>query len=106
MLALAMRLSRFDSLSAGLSWTLVDESPVITIRFELENDAGGLRWTGYQRHGIQKVRGSNPLGSTKFLNTKLFREAGLAIRTWAFDSLTDSQMDAGDARARNVRHRI
>jgi hypothetical protein len=40
------------------------------VAFELENDAGGLRWTLYPRHGIQKVRGSNPLGSTKFLNTK------------------------------------
>ena len=31
-----------------------------------EPDFGGLWWTLYQRHGIQKVRGSNPLGSTKF----------------------------------------
>jgi len=28
--------------------------------------SGGLWWTVYPMHGIQKVRGSNPLGSTKF----------------------------------------
>ena len=55
-----------DSLRAGLWWTLVDESPVISVRFELENDPDGLWWTIIPRHGIQKVRGSNPLGSTKF----------------------------------------
>ena len=27
-------------------------------------------WTIIPRHGIQKVRGSNPLGSTKFLNSE------------------------------------
>ena len=53
-----------DSVWAGLLWTLVDQRPVIAIRFELENDPGGLRWTLYRGHGIQKVRGSNPLGST------------------------------------------
>jgi hypothetical protein len=35
------------------------------VRFELENDARGPLWTFYWRHGIQKVRGSNPLGSTR-----------------------------------------
>ena len=40
-------------------------------RFELENDFGGLWWTGYRRHGIQKVRGSNPLGSTKIFELEI-----------------------------------
>jgi len=31
---------------------------------ELEDVSGGLWWTVYPVHGIQKVRGSNPLGST------------------------------------------
>ncbi len=38
--------------------------------FELENDSGGLWRTVNRVHGIQKVRGSNPLGSTKFLIQK------------------------------------
>ena len=63
--------SRFDTLSGELRWTLVDQSPSPEARVELENDPGGLCWTVYRVHGIQKVRGSNPLGSTKFLNTKL-----------------------------------
>ncbi len=36
--------------------------------FRLENDSAGLRWTVNRVHGIQKVRGSNPLGSTRFLS--------------------------------------
>ena len=55
-----------SSLSGGLRRTLADESPVITIRFELENDSGGRWWTVNSRSGSQKVRGSNPLGSTNF----------------------------------------
>jgi|GEM_PF-5188741 len=58
------------ALLAGLQWTLADESPVIAIGSELENDSGERWWTLYREHGIQKVRGSNPLGSTKFLNLK------------------------------------
>jgi hypothetical protein len=64
MLARRLRRAASDSLWAGLPWTPMDESPATAVRFELENDAGGHRWTFYQRHGIQKVRGSNPLGST------------------------------------------
>ena len=48
----------------------MDELPAITVRFELENDPSGFLRTIYLEHGIQKVRGSNPLGSTKFRNTK------------------------------------
>ena len=33
-------------------------------RVELENDSGGLWRTVNHVHGIQKIRGSNPLGST------------------------------------------
>ena len=33
-------------------------------RSQFENDTGGFWWTVYLVHGIQKVRGSNPLGST------------------------------------------
>jgi hypothetical protein len=47
---------RFDSLSAGLPRTLTDESPVIAVGCELENDGGGLRWTIYRRNGIQRVK--------------------------------------------------
>ena len=50
---------RFDSLWAGLRWTLVDERPVIAVSFELENELRGLLWTLYRRHCVQKVRGSN-----------------------------------------------
>jgi len=53
-----------------MGWTAVDSGGLIapiTVRFEL--DFGGLWWTVYRVHGVQKIRGSNPLGSTKFLDT-------------------------------------
>ena len=37
-------------------------------RSQFENDTGGFWWTVYLVHGIQKVRGSNPLGSTTVLS--------------------------------------
>src|SRR5579859_2345202 len=48
-----------------------------------ENDFGGLWWTVYLVHGIQKVRGSNPLGSTKFLRSKSSRSRARADRARA-----------------------
>ena len=68
-----------DSLSDGLGWTLVDESAVITIRFELENNCGGPRRTLHRLPGSQKVRGSNPLGSTKFLRSDLLAAVSLPL---------------------------
>ncbi len=41
---------------------------MIAIRFELENEPDGPPWTFYWRHGIQKVRGSTPLGSTNVMS--------------------------------------
>jgi hypothetical protein len=41
----------------------VDQSIITDGRFELENDSEGLPWTVNREHGIQKVRGSNPLES-------------------------------------------
>jgi len=67
---------RFDSLWAGLRWTLADEPPVIAVGFELENEPSGLLWTIYRRHGIQKVRGSNPLGSTNVLSQDIVHACG------------------------------
>src|SRR6266851_2025210 len=32
----------------------MDQSTTADIRFELEIDSGGPRWTGYRRHGIHK----------------------------------------------------
>jgi len=54
-----------------MGWTAVDSGgPIapITVRFELENDSGGLWWTVYRMYGIQKVRGLNPLGSTNVMS--------------------------------------
>ena len=36
----------------------------LQFRSELENDCGGRWWTVNPMPGSQKVRGSNPLGST------------------------------------------
>ena len=74
-------------------WTLADQSDVVAGGVELENDSGGLRWTFYLRHGIQKVRGSNPLGSTKFLNTRSPPFAGLRASPAALDTLFDTLSD-------------
>jgi hypothetical protein len=43
----------------------VDESTIGNVGIELENDPSGLWWTLVLVPGSQKVRGSNPLGSTK-----------------------------------------
>ena len=48
----------------------MDSSTTSNVRSELENDSGGLQWAANYVPGSQKVRGSNPLGSTKFLNTE------------------------------------
>jgi len=56
----------FDSLSGGLRRTLVDYSTTGNVWSELENDSGGLQWTANPMPGSQKVRGSKPLGCTKF----------------------------------------
>ncbi len=37
-----------------------------SVRFEYEMDPGGLGRMAYAGHGIQKVGGSNPPGSTNF----------------------------------------
>jgi hypothetical protein len=58
-------LAIFDTLSLGLRRTLVDESTIGNVGIELENDPSGLWWTLVLVPGSQKVRGSNPLGSTK-----------------------------------------
>jgi hypothetical protein len=42
----------------------VDESTIGNVGIELENDPSGLWWTLVLVPGSQKVRGSNPLGST------------------------------------------
>ncbi len=66
-----------------MGWTSVDSDGRIASndsQVSTRNDLGGLRWTGYRKHGIQKVRGSNPLGSTKFPNTKLrFDSVGCSV---------------------------
>ena len=43
----------------------MDESTIGNVGIELENDPSGLWWTLVLVPGSQKVRGSNPLGSTK-----------------------------------------
>ena len=64
-----LRRWRFDTLSGGLRRALVDQSTIVTVVSELENDSGGLWWTTYPLHGIQKVTGSNPLGSTSVVGS-------------------------------------
>jgi hypothetical protein len=60
----------------------VDRSTIGIVTLELENDSGGLWWTLYRRHGIQKVRGSNPLGSTSQLEIKCARTLAPVSRLW------------------------
>jgi hypothetical protein len=50
----------------------------MTIRIELENDSDGHRWTVNSIPGSQKVRGSNPLGSTIFEIKSLLSMGSLA----------------------------
>ncbi len=47
--------------------------------FRLENDSAGLRWTVNRVHGIQKVRGSNPLGSTSVLSQDIVLACGKTL---------------------------
>ena len=57
--------SQFDTQS-GVTWrTLEDDSASTAVNSENENDFGGLARTAQTGHGIQKVGGSNPPGSTK-----------------------------------------
>ena len=68
----------------------------LKVRSELENDSGGRWWTTYLVHGIQKVRGSNPLGSTKFLNTEtpVKLQSRRVVRTKSGDGRLDQGLGA------------
>ena len=56
--------SQFDTLSWKTRGTLADYSSCGTINCEYENDPGGPSRTAQAGHGIQKVGGSTPPGST------------------------------------------
>ena len=79
----------FDSLSGGLRRTLVDYSTTGNVGSELENDSGGLQWTANSVPGSQKVRGSNPLGSTKFLISQSTIWRSMQISRRPADRLSD-----------------
>ena len=69
--------SQFDTQS-GVTWrTLEDDSASTAVNSENENDFGGLARTAQTGHGIQKVGGSNPPGSTTPGSTTLSRISDL-----------------------------
>ena len=57
---------RIDTLSGKTLGTLADYRAGAIVRFEYENDFLGLVRTVPAGHGIQKVGGSTPPGSTNF----------------------------------------
>jgi len=71
----------------------VDYSTTGNGRSELENDSGGLQWTVNRVHGIQKARGSNPLGSTKFPRSELASVLSSRTTRTATDTLFDTLSD-------------
>ena len=63
--------TQFDTLSRRTGATLGDHLARANINFQYEKDLGGLLRTVQAGHGIQKVGGSTPPGSTTFLNSDL-----------------------------------
>ena len=80
--------TQFDTLSRETRRTLVDYSAYRAIKFEYANGSGGLSRTAQVGHGIQKVGGSTPPGSTNFE----FKSASSAITFSTFIRPYDTQL--------------